>query len=147
MPDLAKVIREVFRRSRPTKAVTRAKASLNNGQSLYAVNDIFVGPKTHGSARDTIHHDDQTERHSSSGVIISIGMGSSGWLTSLLAGARAITAAARKVQPSDEPRERRTSPSVRFSWEADHLGCTVREPFPSKTTGASVVTSRAGLER
>lgn len=111
------------------------------------MNDIFVGPKTHGSARDTIHHDDQTERHSSSGVIISIGMGSSGWLTSLLAGARAITAAARKVQPSDEPRERRTSPSVRFSWEADHLGCTVREPFPSKTTGASVVTSRAGLER
>ena len=139
VPDLAKVIPEVFRRSRPTKTVTMAKASLNNGQTLYAVNDIFVGPKTHGSARYTIHHEDQVERHSSSGVIISTGMGSSGWLTSLLAGARAITAAARKVQPSDQPPKRQTSPSVRFPWDADHLCFTVREPFPSKTTGASVV--------
>ena len=61
-----------------------------------------------------------------------------GWLTNLLAGARAITAAARKVQRSDQPPERRTSPSVRFPWDAGHPCFTVREPFPSKTTGATV---------
>ena len=91
--DLAKIILEVFRRSRPTKAVTMAKASLNNGQTLYAVNDIFVGPKSHGSARYTINHEGLSERQSSSGVIVSTGLGSTGWFSSLVAGARGVSVA------------------------------------------------------
>src|SRR5437867_2779266 len=48
--DLGKLIPEVFTHRRPTKSVTMAKASLNNGQVMYAVNDLFIGPKSHGSA-------------------------------------------------------------------------------------------------
>lgn len=32
-----------------------------------------------------------------------------------------------------------TSKHLRFPWDADHLFFTVREPFPSKTTGTEIV--------
>lgn len=144
--DLEKIVPEVFRRTRPTKAVTMAKASLNNGQTLYAVNDIFVGPKSHGSARYTLHHGDRVERHSSSGVIVSTGMGSTGWLTSLITGARGIAAAVTDGQtPPGEPDDRAAA-AVRWPWDAGYLCFTVREPFPSKTTGASVVFGQISNE-
>ena len=34
---------------------TMAKAKLNTGQTLYAVNDLFFGPKSHISARYIIN--------------------------------------------------------------------------------------------
>src|SRR5215469_12535474 len=92
--DLRKIIPEVFARRRSTKAITMAKASLNNGQVMYAVNDLFIGPKSHISARYVIRSGEMTETHSSSGVIVSTGMGSTGWLKSLLTGAAAITQSA-----------------------------------------------------
>src|SRR5690349_12832964 len=47
--DLPKLLPEVFAQGRPIKSVTMAKASLNNGQTMYAVNDLFIGPKSHTS--------------------------------------------------------------------------------------------------
>jgi len=44
-----------------------AKATLNNGQVLYGVNDLFIGPKTHSSARYLIRCGDASETQSSSG--------------------------------------------------------------------------------
>jgi hypothetical protein len=61
---------------------------------MYAVNDLFIGPKSHTSARYLIRSGDATETHSSSGVIVSTGLGSTGWLKSLLTGAAAITQSA-----------------------------------------------------
>lgn len=145
--DLDKIVPEVFRRTRPTKAVTMARASLNNGQILYAVNDIFVGPKSHGSARYTLHHGDRVERHSSSGVIVSTGMGSTGWLTSLITGARGIAAAATHEQPADGGQGDRETAAVRLPWDTAYLCFTVREPFPSKTTGASLVFGRVSEDK
>src|SRR5205809_4629193 len=92
--DLSKVMPEVVLRKRPTKSVTMAKAALNNGQSLCGVNDLFIGPKTHCSARYLIRNGEASETQSSSGVIVSTGMGSTGWLKSLLTGAAAITQSA-----------------------------------------------------
>jgi NAD kinase len=145
--DLVRIVPEVFRGRRPTKAVTMAKASLNNGQSIYAVNDLFIGPKSHGSARYNISHLGQTERQSSSGVIVSTGMGSTGWFTSLIAGARGIATAssagarrnAATVTPPSPAESRQQTEPVRFEWGADYLYFTVREPFPSKTSAASLV--------
>src|SRR5262245_39742797 len=93
--DLLKVMPEVFARQRPTKSVTMAKATLNNGQTMYAVNDVFIGPKSHVSARYIIRSGEATETHSSSGVIVSTGMGSTGWFKSLLTGAAVISQSAR----------------------------------------------------
>src|SRR5258706_1803722 len=84
--DLLKVMPDAFARERPTKSVTMAKATLNNGEIMYAVNDIFIGPKSHVSARYIIRYGEASETHSSSGVIVSTGMGSTGWFKSLLTG-------------------------------------------------------------
>jgi len=50
--------------TRPTKAVTMAKATLNTGETRYAVNDIIIGTRTHISARYTISVGGHTENHS-----------------------------------------------------------------------------------
>ena len=155
--DLAKIVPEVFRRVRPTKFVTMAKASMNNGQTMYAVNDLFIGPKSHGSARYTINHNGQTEQQSSSGVIVSTGLGSTGWFSSLIAGAHGVSSAlnsnftvatnGQKVR-WDEGTSTAISPGkkLRFPSDAAHLFFTVREPFPSKTSGVQIVFGKVSAE-
>jgi NAD kinase len=164
--DLGKIVPEVFAHRRPTKSVTMAKASLNNGQTMYAVNDLFIGFKSHGSARYSIRSGEASETHSSSGVIISTGLGSTGWLKSLLTGAAAITRAAALPLPfrtgegrgegslvqsavqKSKTRNPHTSVGVKseFAWDANYLFFTVREPFPTRTTGASLVFGRVTPE-
>lgn len=154
--DLLKVIRELFASDRPTQSVTMAKATLNNGQTMYAVNDLFIGPKSHGSARYIIRSGEAREAHSSSGVIVSTGMGSTGWLKSLLTGAAAITQSAGSVLTQritedlfaethanrDQKTKVRLNVRTEFDWDANYLFFTVREPFPTRTTGASLVFGR-----
>jgi hypothetical protein len=139
-----------------------AKATLNNGQVLYGVNDLFIGPKTHSSARYVIRCGDTSETQSSSGVIVSTGLGSTGWLKSLLAGAAAIAQSASAVmarQATEDlfagavPKRNgqgqasvRLSVKTEFAWDANYLFYTVREPFPTKTSGASLVFGRVTPE-
>jgi hypothetical protein len=70
-----------------------ARARLNNGETLWGVNDLFIGPRTHTSARYSIKIGDRVEKHSSSGIIVSTGLGSTGWMRSILAGATGIASA------------------------------------------------------
>jgi NAD kinase len=151
--ELAAVVPEVMAHRRPTKTVTMAKASLNNGQTLYAVNDLFIGPRSHTSVRYTIQSGDAREPQSSSGVIVSTGMGSTGWLKSLLTGAAAVTQSAGSVRARQfgdslssagagnrgQNRNVRFEIKSEFAWDANCLFFTVREPFPTQTTGASLV--------
>lgn len=156
--DLTKVMPEVVLRKRPTKSVTMAKAALNNGQTLYGVNDLFIGPKTHCSARYLIRSGEASETQSSSGVIVSTGMGSTGWLKSLLTGAAAITQSAGSAMArqavvgmtaaSGKSADRKVRLNVKseFAWDANYLFYTVREPFPTNTTGTSLVFGRVTAE-
>jgi NAD kinase len=157
--DLPKLLPEVFAKGRPIKSVTMAKASLNNGQTMYAVNDLFIGPKSHTSARYIIRSGESTETQSSSGVVVSTGLGSSGWLKSLLTGAAAVTRSAAPMmagtyvtavhasrtgtqRTSSIPKKQLGTSSgvtTEIPWNAQHLFFTVREPFPTRTTGASLV--------
>jgi len=187
--DLERIVPEVFARRRQLKSVTMAEVHLNDGRSLRAVNDLFIGPKSHTSARYEIQFGELAEDQSSSGVIVSTGMGSTGWFRSLLAGAAAMVEAygygqARIAQAGMpvaeimsarlEPRGRARNETMEgmfsslaptvflddetfkgdlgapappqlpkfdgsFPWDSKHLCFTVREPFPTKTTGASVV--------
>lgn len=132
LKNLDPVMREILRGSRPKREVTIAEANLNTGLSLCAVNDLFIGMKSHGSARYRITLGRTAENQSSSGVIVSTGLGSTGWFKSLMAGASAVAMAAGRA--SSLP-QKETS----FPWEARHLYFTVREPFPSNTTGATLV--------
>src|SRR5258705_650207 len=64
--DVSKVIPEVLAQHRATRFVTMVKATLNNAQIMYGVNDLFIGPKSHCSARYTIQLGEACETHSSS---------------------------------------------------------------------------------
>jgi hypothetical protein len=131
VPDLDVLMPEVFAGKRAIRAVTMAEAKLNTGQVLYGVNDLFIGPRSHTSARYSIRAGDRFENHSSSGIIVSTGLGSTGWLRSILAGATGIASvlSARSIKIS----EKRA-----FAWDADYLYFSVREPWPSKTSSADI---------
>ena len=158
--EIPKILPEVFARRRPTKRVTMVKGTLNNGQTMWAVNDLFVGPKSHASARYLIQLGERSEAHSSSGVVVSTGMGSTGWLKSLLTGAAAITQSAgtaharHEVQQllPNEPHEALLSHHLKltvkteFAWDADYLRFTVREPFPTRNTGATLVFGKVTMK-
>jgi NAD kinase len=133
--DLATVMREEVAHRRPLKRVTMAKAALNTGGVLYAVNDLFVGPRSHISARYMLRIGRREEHQSSSGIIVSTGMGSTGWLKSLYAG----WAGAATTFGVDPPAK---ALNASFPWDAEFLHYFVREPFPSRTSAASLVAGR-----
>ncbi len=110
-----------------SKTITFAEAKTNDGQSMLAVNDLFIGPKSHTSARYLLSWKGHKEIQSSSGIIISTGFGSTGWFQSILAGALAV--AGNKSHPLKEG----------FAWHEQRLQFTVREPFPSHTTGIDLI--------
>ena len=129
--DLNMLLPEIFAEKRSVRAVTMAQATLNTGEILLGVNDLFIGPRSHTSARYTIRIGDRSESHSSSGIIVSTGLGSTGWLRSILAGATGIASSlsALKLKNSDKPS---------FEWDSDYLYFSVREPWPSKTSSADI---------
>ncbi|MEN8256838.1 MAG: sugar kinase [Thermodesulfobacteriota bacterium] len=130
--DLAMIVPEALTRKRAIQEVSMAKATLNDGQVLYGVNDLFIGPRSHTSIRYTIQVGKVRENHSSSGIIVSTGLGSTGWLKSLVTGAQGIVQAlAGKEIQMQNP--------TGFAWEADSLYFTVREPFPSRTSTTDLV--------
>jgi NAD kinase len=114
--------------------VTMAQATLNDGRSLLAVNDLFIGQKTHTSARYRLRLKDREEDQSSSGIIVSTGAGSTGWYRSVVTGAIGV---ATRLAGNDQLRALRDE--YRFEWDARRLVFSVREPFVSKTSGAEIV--------
>ncbi|WP_139999408.1 sugar kinase [Paenibacillus paridis] len=136
--DLKLIVPDVIRRRRPIKEVTLAKAELNDGQCLYGVNDLFVGRKTHVSARYQLELSDRMEQQSSSGIIVSTGLGSTGWFKSVLAGAKGIMRSTTNQNLPLSP-EAITGSEDGFHWNSPFLYFTVREPFPSQTTDAELV--------
>jgi NAD kinase len=99
---------------------TMVEAALDNGERLLALNEVFVGHRSHQSARYRISAGDEPEDQSSSGLIVASGTGATGW-------ARSIMEATHE----------------RFELRIDERAVAyfVREPFPSISTGTRV---RAG---
>ncbi len=132
--DLAPLLADERRRPRPTRLVSMAEVRLNDGQRLLAVNDFFLGQRGHCSARYRIALGERAERQSSSGIIVSTGLGSTGWMRSIYAGFSGLgQSLADNFVPVAAPA---------LAWDADELCFHVREPFPSRTTGTSLVAGR-----
>ncbi|MDH3428966.1 MAG: hypothetical protein OEM60_09045 [Gammaproteobacteria bacterium] len=114
------------------RQVTLAMAELSDGQSLMAFNDFFIGASSHVSARYRIQIGDRSETQSSSGIIVSTGAGSTGWLQSVYAGAAGVVEAlgGQVIPPAN---------GGRLNWDSEHLVYSVREPFPSIATQTSIV--------
>lgn len=109
-----------------------AQATLSDGQRLLAVNDFFIGVRSHVSARYELSLGDRHERQSSSGIIVSTGMGSTGWLRSVLTGASAVTGG----HPSSDIASLRDEG---FAWSDRRLVFSVREPYPSPWSQTGLV--------
>lgn len=127
-------VQRVLERKAKFREVTLAEARLNNGQRLLAFNDLFIGARTHVSARYRVEVQGKWERQSSSGMIVSTGAGSTGWFSSVLNMAAGVMGFAGKVE----------RPAVKLGWEEKKLVYVVREPFVSKTSGAGVVAGMVG---
>jgi len=100
---------------------TMAEARLDSGERLLALNELFIGHRSHQSARYMLETGSVRERQSSSGLIVATGSGATGW-------ARSIMEA--------------TSSEVSLRPEDPALGFFVREPFPSVSTGTSLRSGR-----
>jgi NAD kinase len=99
---------------------TMVQATTDSGERLLALNEIFVGHRSHQSARYTIADGDEYETQSSSGLIVASGTGATGWARSIME--------ATGTHFELDPQERA-------------IAYFVREPFPSVTTGTAL---RAG---
>jgi NAD kinase len=93
VPRVRGVLEAVLRGSARVREVTLAQATLSDGQTLLAFNDLFVGARTHVSAQYRLAHGEHVERQSSSGLLVSTGAGSTGWLSSVCTGAAAVSRA------------------------------------------------------
>jgi NAD kinase len=132
--ELPAVLAAVARDRRAAKTVTMAKATLSDRQALYAVNDLFIGPKSHTSARYEIAVGEASEIQSSSGIIVSTGLGSTAWMKSVVTGALAIAGGGADRDAAYRP----------LPWDADRLLFAVREPFPSVSSRTDIVFGAIG---
>lgn len=105
-----------------TQSRVMAEVALDTGQRLLALNELFLGHRSHQSARYRIDDTRRQERQSSSGMIITTGTGATGW--------------ARSINRSRRDALELPAPEVR------QLAYYVREAFPSAATGTSI---NAGL--
>lgn len=131
----AKAVGRALEQRAEVREVTMAEVRLNDGQSLLAFNDFYIGQRTHVSSRYSLSWHDRTERQSSSGVLVSTGAGSTGWFSSTQNMAQAVSrlllgGGAPKLKP------------MRLGWDDPKLAFVVREPFRSR---ASDVQLTAGL--
>lgn len=127
-------VTRVLDRKATLREITLAEARLADGQRLLGFNDLFIGAKQHVSAHYEVRVGDKHELQSSSGILISTGAGSTGWLSSMFNMAAGI--ASFTGGTSGKP--------MQMQWEDPRLVYVVREPFVSRHSQASVI---AGVVR
>jgi hypothetical protein len=111
------------------REVTLAEATLNDGQRMLAFNDFFIGSQSHVSAHYVLHAGDRSEPQSSSGLIVSTGAGSTGWLSSVVNMTEGFARWSGGGLDSH----------INLKWEDRRLVWVVREPFRSKQSSAELV--------
>lgn len=132
--DARAAVGRALERKARIREVTLAEAALADGQRLVAFNDLYVGARTHVSARYRIAIGDQTEEQSSSGVLVSTGAGSTGWMSSVFNMASGVAAFTGGT----------AGPGRTLPWEDPRLLYVVREPFRSRHSQATVIAGEVG---
>ena len=128
--QVASILPFVARDNRAISLVTMAEARLSDGQVLRGVNDLFIGPKSHTSALYDIEYRGVKEAQSSSGLIVSTGLGSTAWLKSIVTGSVGIAKAVGHGHGDGYEALNR---------DANQLIFAVREPFASRASQTSLL--------
>ncbi|MCB1180071.1 MAG: NAD(+)/NADH kinase [Leptospiraceae bacterium] len=139
--DISRSLDKILNGNYTTQKVTMAEASLNDGQKLLAFNDLFIGPRTHTSARYSITYKLKTENQSSSGIIVSTGAGSTGWMSSLFNMAERIEKVFCENKFEFRSKEEREN-LYRMPWDSNELRFVVREPFESKISQINICAGK-----
>lgn len=158
--NVKSILPGVISGKREIKRITMAKAATSDKQEIYAVNDLFIGAKSHVSARYQIDFNHKSEMHSSSGIIISTGLGSTGWLKGILSGSYGLVSSLLRFSQNPDEKKNITNQgdkelnsesffqmfdigsitgNLGLGWESEQLAFSVREPFPSKSSQAQLV--------
>lgn len=99
------------------RPLTLVEARTDEGEVLRALNEVFIGHRSHQSARYLLRAERQ-ERQSSSGLIVATGTGATGWASSVR-------------------RERANAPELPGPTDG-RLAFFVREAFVSRSSGATL---------
>ncbi|MFF8696560.1 hypothetical protein ACF08W_30535 [Streptomyces sp. NPDC015144] len=125
--DAAALLRAAVAPGGAAEELTMVEAVADDTQRLLALNEIYLGPPGHQTARYRIGPDASgaaAEAQASSGVLVGTGTGATGWLRSLWQERRS---GLRLPAPTDD----------RLLW-------FVREAWPSPATGTSLVAGELG---
>jgi NAD kinase len=117
----AKLLQAAARGKLHIEARAMVEVELDDGQRLVALNELFIGHPRHQSARYRLACAAGSERHSSSGVVITTGTGATGWARSI---ARERSHERFELPGPEDPR----------------LAFFVREAWPSPTTGTAITS-------
>ncbi|WP_436788816.1 hypothetical protein [Yinghuangia sp. YIM S10712] len=123
--DCVRLLHAVEEGSARYETRTMVEARTDDGRSLCALNEIFVGHPSHQTARYRLATPEGNhEQQASSGVLVGTGTGSTGWCASVH---RARPDAPGLPEPTDR----------RLAW-------FVREAWPSPATGTTLVHGTLG---
>jgi len=137
--SLPSVTREVLSGDYHVTDITMAEARLNDGQRLLAVNDLFLGPRRHTTATYLLDYRDTQVVQMSSGIVVSTGLGSTGWLRSILDGAASIANASGGAFDSG-------ALVAELAWDSPGLLFAVREPYAGSEDSAGPVFGRVDAQ-
>lgn len=137
--DCARLFRAVEAGSARCELRTMAEARTDDGRTLTALNEIYLGHPTHQTARYRLTTPDQrSERQASSGVLVGTGTGATGWCGSVQ---RERPGAAALPQPTDD----RLSWFVREAWASPSTGTASTHGVLAAGARLSLVVESEGL--
>jgi len=143
MPGFIAVLRDALNDARPSRDATLAEATTSDKQTLYGLNEIFVGVPGHQSARYRLYFKGQEHEQSSSGLIVATGTGSSGWLKSLQGEKAAFDPADDRLRFA----VREAWPGKGFSAKLTHGDITEAQPLVIESRMESGVVFADGIEQ